>query len=71
MGDSITCKSVLKSMSKKNLKHSIKHLDEFRSISPSITPDKLRKIGASQKMFQGVVKIGDKSVTVRSVLNPQ
>ena len=79
----ITPQSVLKGMSKRNLKHSKKHLLEFQKLDPSLTEDLLRKLGASivkpenflsnpgssQKVFEQVIKIGKNLVTVRVALN--
>lgn len=70
-------------MSKKNLKHSVKHLPEFQQLDPTITENILRKIGASivkpenyisnpkssQKAFMQVLIIGITAVKVRVVLN--
>ena len=70
-------------MSKKNLKHSVKHLSEFQQLDPTITENILRKIGASivksenylsnlgssQKAFEQIVTIGIAAVKIRVVLN--
>ena len=81
--EGITPQSVLEGMSKKNLKHSKKHLSEFQNLDPSITEDSLRELGASivkpenfisnpgssQKAFEQVVNIGGSPVKVRVALN--
>ena len=81
--EGITPQSVLEGMSKKNLKHSKKHLSEFQQLDPSITEDSLRELGASivkpenfisnpgssQKAFEQVVNIGGSPVKVRVALN--
>ena len=79
----VTPQNILEGMSKKNLKHSIKHLSEFQKLDSGITEDSLRQLGASivkpenfisnldssQKAFQQIVKIGSKSILLRVVLN--
>ena len=81
--ESIDPQSVLEGMSKKNLKHSIKHLSEFQQLDPTITKNMLRKIGSSivksenyvsnpessQKAFEQILTIGITAVKVRVVLN--
>ena len=77
-------KSLLAGQSKKAIKHSLKHLEEFRALDPNITGDSLRALGAKiaanpanrssatnavRATFDSVVNIGGKDVTVRSVLN--
>lgn len=79
----ISSKSVLEGMSNNNLMHTIKHLSQFKKLAPSMTPDKLRQLGASivkaknfisqpggRKVFEAKVILGGKNITIRSVLNP-
>ena len=75
--------SVLEGMSKKNLKHSKKHLPEFQKLDPNINEDSLRELGASlvkpenlisspdssQKVFEQVVDISGVPTRVRVALN--
>lgn len=81
--EGVTPQNILEGMSKKNLKHSIKHLSEFQKLDFNITRDSLRQLGASivkpenfisnpgssQKAFQQIVGIGSKFVLLRVVLN--
>ena len=81
--EGVTPQNILEGMSKKNLKHSIKHLAEFQKLDSNITEDSLRQLGASiakpenfisnpgssQRAFQQIVIIGNKSVLLRVVLN--
>lgn len=81
--EGVTPQNILQGISKKNLKHSIKHLSEFHKIDSNITKDSLRQLEASivkpenfvsnssssQKAFQQIVRIGNKSVLLRVALN--
>jgi len=78
-----TSKSVLDGLSKKNLKHTIRHLKDFQKLDPKMTAQQLRQIGArlvhpknlasrpkaARKAFQAKVNIGGYKVKVRAVLN--
>ncbi len=71
-------------VSKGNLKHIAKHLEEFRRLDPSMTTERLVELGnqiasraenlvgtpGSRKVFEQVVNIGGQQVKVRAVLNP-
>ncbi len=81
--EGIKPESVLEGMSKKNLKHSKKHLEEFQDLDPNITENSLRELGASivkpenlisnpdssQKVFEQTVDIGGIPTKIRVALN--
>lgn len=81
--DGATPKSVMNSLSNNSLKHSIKHLEEFKILDPAMDADMLRKLGASivkpenlikgadvtRKTFEYYVKIGKDTHLIRTVLN--
>ena len=81
-GAAATTSQVVVQVSKGNLKHIAKHLDEFKKLDPSMTVEKMVELGQkivakgvnnsarmSNSTFTEVVKIGGREVTVKVVLN--
>lgn len=74
----------LEGVSKGNLKHIAKHLDQFRKLDPSMTLEEVVSLGkqiasrsenlvgtpGGRKVFEEAVNIGGKQVKVRAVVNP-
>ncbi|MCL4870169.1 MAG: RHS repeat-associated core domain-containing protein [Anaerolineae bacterium] len=78
-----TSHSVTANLSQRNYKHATKHLAEFQTLAPDMTPDALIQLGANivrpenlitrpdanQLAFEAVVNIGGQDTRVRVVLN--
>ena len=79
----VSPQSVVTDLSKRSLSHTAKHLDEFRTLDPTMTASRIRELGASlvesknlitrpgaaRMAFEGIVDISGSPTRVRTVLN--